>query len=107
MLSGQGAEMDTTAASGKLVFGIFAALAEFERECTIAGLAANRARGRKGGCRFALTKAQVRLAQAAMGKKETQVREMREELGVIRVNRCRYVSPDGTLRDHGRRRLKV
>lgn len=111
VLSGQGAEMDTTTASGKLVFGIFAALAEFERELirerTIAGLAAARARGRKGGRRFALTKAQVRLAQAAMGKKETQVRELCEELGVTRVTLYRYVGPDGTLRDHGRRRLKV
>jgi DNA invertase Pin-like site-specific DNA recombinase len=110
VLSGQGAEMDTTTASGKLVFGIFAALAEFERELirerTLAGLAAARARGRKGGRRFALTKAQVRLAQAAMGKKETQVRELCEELGVTRVTLYRYVSPDGTLRDHGRRRLK-
>lgn len=111
VLSGQGAEMDTTTASGKLVFGIFAALAEFERELirerTIAGLAAARARGRKGGRRFALTKAQVHLAQAAMGKKETQVRELCEELGVTRVTLYRYVGPDGTLRDYGRRRLKV
>ena len=51
VLAGQGAEIDTTTASGKLVFGIFAALAEFERELirerTKAGLAAARARGRK------------------------------------------------------------
>ncbi len=42
-LTGQGAAIDTTTASGKLVFGIFAALAEFERELiserTLAGLA--------------------------------------------------------------------
>lgn len=53
-----------------MVFGIFAALAEFERdlirERTMAGFAAARARGRKGGRKFSLTKAQVRLAQAAM-----------------------------------------
>ena len=46
-LTGQGADIDTTSASGKLVFGIFAALAEFERELirerTMAGLAAARA----------------------------------------------------------------
>ena len=46
VLTGQGAAIDTTTASGKLVFGIFAALAEYERELiserTIAGLAAAR-----------------------------------------------------------------
>ena len=47
VLSGQGAEIDTTTTAGKLVFGIFAALAEFERELirerTRAGLQAARA----------------------------------------------------------------
>ncbi|WP_439647848.1 recombinase family protein [Corynebacterium kalidii] len=53
VLTGQGAAVDTTTAQGKLVFGIFAALAEFQRELiserTIAGLQAARARGRHGG----------------------------------------------------------
>lgn len=53
VLTGHGASIDTTTPSGKLVFGIFAALAEFERELiserTKAGLASARARGRKGG----------------------------------------------------------
>jgi DNA invertase Pin-like site-specific DNA recombinase len=48
VLTGQGANIDTTTASGRLVFGIFAALAEFERELirerTIAGLSSARAR---------------------------------------------------------------
>ena len=55
VLTGHGAAIDTTTASGKLVFGIFAALSEFERELiserTVAGLASARARGRKGGDR--------------------------------------------------------
>jgi resolvase-like protein len=50
----------------RMIFGVFAAFAEFERglicERTVAVLAAARARGRKGGRRFALTKVQVRLA---------------------------------------------
>ncbi len=109
VLAGQGADIDTTTAGGKLIFGIFAALAEFERELirerTRAGLAAARVRGRVGGRKFALTKAQVRLAQAAMGKKETRVSDLCEELGVTRVTLYRYVGPEGELREHGRRAL--
>ena len=109
VLAGQGAEINTTTASGKLVFGIFAALAEFERELirerTMAGLAAARARGRKGGRRFSLTKAQVRLAQVAMGKKETVVGDLCKELGITRPTIYRYVGPDGKIREYGRRVL--
>ncbi len=107
VLTGEGAHLDTTTASGRLVFGIFAALAEFERdlirERTMAGLAAARARGRKGGRRFALTKAQVRLAQVAMANRDTSVSDLCRELGIRPVTLYRYVAPDGTLRDHGRR----
>jgi DNA invertase Pin-like site-specific DNA recombinase len=63
VLTGQGAAIETTTAAGKLVFGIFAALAEFEREMiserTIAGLASARARGRTGGRPFTMTPAKV------------------------------------------------
>jgi DNA invertase Pin-like site-specific DNA recombinase len=109
VLTGQGANIDTTTASGKLVFGIFAALAEFERELirerTLAGLQAARARGRKGGRKFSLSKAQVRLAQAAMRDHDTKVSELCAELGVTRVTLYRYVSPDGELREHGKQVL--
>jgi len=109
VLSGQGANLDTTTASGKLVFGIFAALAEFERglirERTQAGLQAARARGRKGGRKFELSKAQVRLAQAAMRNRDTTVSELCKELGITRVTLYRYVSPTGQLREHGKQVL--
>ncbi len=61
VLAGQGANIDTTTAGGRLVFGIFAALAEFERELirerTIAGLSSARARGRNGGRPYTITPA--------------------------------------------------
>jgi DNA invertase Pin-like site-specific DNA recombinase len=111
VLAGQGAEIDTTTASGKRVFGIFAALAEFERELirerTKAGLASARARGRKGGRRFDLSKAQVRFAQAAMQNRGTKVSELCEELGVTRSTLYRYVGPHGELREHGERVLGI
>ncbi len=101
----KGRSIDTTTASGRMVFGIFATLAEFERdlirERTMAGLASARARGRKGGRKFALTKAQVRLAQAAMAQRDTSVSDLCKELGIERVTLYRYVGPKGELRDHG------
>ena len=109
VLTGQGAQIDTTTAAGRLVFGIFAALAEFEgdliRERTMAGLEAARARGRKGGRKFALSKAQVRLAQAAMAKRDTSVSELCRELGVKPVTHYRYVGPRGELRAQGEKVL--
>ena len=95
--------------AGRLVFGIFAALAEFKRELirerTVAGLKAARARGRKGGRKFALSKAQVRLAQAAMAHRDTSVSELCRELGIRPVTLYRYVGPQGQLREQGQKVL--
>ena len=105
VLSGQGASIDTTTPAGKLIFGIFASLAEFERdlisERTKAGLASARARGRKGGAPYKMTKAKLRLAQSAMGKPGTVVGELCEELGISKQTLYRHVAPDGSLRSDG------
>lgn len=107
--TGQGAAIDTTTASGKLVFGIFAALAEFERELiserTLAGLASARARGRNGGRPYKMTPAKLRLAMASMGKPSTKVSDLCVELGITRQTLYRHVSPAGQLRPDGERLL--
>lgn len=110
VLTGHGATIDTTSAAGKLVFGIFAALAEFERELiserTIAGLASARARGRSGGRPFKMTPAKLRLAMASMGKPETKVATLCEELGITRQTLYRHVSPKGELRMDGKKLIR-
>lgn len=110
VLTGQGASVDTLTSNGRLVFGIFAALAEYERELiserTKAGLNAARVRGRKGGRKNKMTASKVRLAQAAMGKPETSVANLCEELGITRQTLYRHVAPDGNLRQDGENVLK-
>jgi DNA invertase Pin-like site-specific DNA recombinase len=109
VLTGQGAAIDTTTASGKLVFGIFAALAEYERELiferTVAGLASARARGRKGGRPHKMTASKVRLAMASMGQPGTRVSDLCQELGITRQTLYRHVSPTGELRADGAKLL--
>lgn len=109
ILAGQGAQLDTTTANGRLVFGIFAALAEFEHaliiERTQAGLALARARGRNGGRPFKMTAAKLRLAQAAMGKPGTKVSELCAELSITRQTLYRHVDPNGFLRPDGEKLL--
>jgi DNA invertase Pin-like site-specific DNA recombinase len=110
VLSGQGAAIDTTTPAGKLIFGIFAALAEFERELIVertkAGLAAARARGRRGGAPYKMTPAKLRLAMAAMGQPETHIGALCRELGVTRQTLYRHVAPNGALRPDGQRLLE-
>ena len=109
VLTGHGASIDTTTANGRLVFAIFAGLAEFERdlivERTKAGLASARARGRNGGRPYKMTPAKLRLAQAAMAQPETKVSDLSDELGVSRQTLYRFVDPTGQLRADGTKLL--
>ncbi len=93
-----------------MIFGIFVALSEFERELirerTMVGLAAARARGRNGGRKFALTKSQLRLAQASMSNRDTKISEFCKEIGITRSTLYRYISPEGEIRPHGHKLLK-
>lgn len=81
--------IDTTSSGGGLVFHIFGALAEFEhsliRERTIAGLAAARARGRKGGRKPALSLGDVRKAAAMLADPNITKAEVAMHFGVSRV----------------------
>jgi DNA invertase Pin-like site-specific DNA recombinase len=87
------------------VFGIFVALAEFERELirerTLAGLASARARGRHGSRPSTRTVAKLRTAQAAMADRNTRVGDLCRELGIARQTLYRFVGPIGELRADG------
>jgi DNA invertase Pin-like site-specific DNA recombinase len=90
--------IDTTTPGGKLVFHVFAALAEFERdlirERTAAGLAAARARGRNGGRPAALDDGQVELARELYASRRYTTAEIARRLKVGRSTLYRYLGAD-------------
>ncbi len=89
--------IDTTTPGGRLVFHVFAALAEFERdlirERTHAGLAAARARGRVGGRKPSLTPKQIQVARQMHEAKDSTVTEIAKVLGVSRATIYRHLQP--------------
>lgn len=86
--------VDTTTSGGKLVFHIFGALAEFEREMirerTKAGLKAARARGRMSGRPKKLSNQQIAIAKKLMADKETNITEITRTMNVSRSTLYRY-----------------
>lgn len=111
VLTGKGSCIDTVTASGKMVFAIFAALSEYERELIVertkAGLKAARARGRKGGRRFTMTKTKLHMASAALKNRKTKINELCKELSITRYTLYRYISPEGELRDYAHKLMSL
>lgn len=105
VLTGAGAEIDTTTANGRLAFGIFAAFAEFERELiaerTQAGLAAARARGRLGGRPRKMDRATLTMAMAAMADPKSVAADVAKRLGMTTTTLYTYVNGDGSLKALG------
>jgi DNA invertase Pin-like site-specific DNA recombinase len=91
--------IDTTSSTGRLVFGIFATLAEFERdlirERTMAGLAAARARGRNGGRPRLMTRAKLRTAMAMMADRGNAAGDVAEQLGISISTLYAYIDGEG------------
>jgi DNA invertase Pin-like site-specific DNA recombinase len=87
--------LDTTTAGGRLIFHIFGALAEFERnlirERTQAGLAAARARGRKGGRKHKLEPEQVETLHRMYHSKQHSIKEICQVMGISKPTLYAYL----------------
>lgn len=90
--------VDTTTAHGKLVFGMFALMAEYEAaliaERTAAGLVAARARGRKGGRKPKMTPALVDKAQRMYDSRSFTMAEIAQSCGVTPMTVYRNIRVD-------------
>lgn len=87
-------KLDTTTASGKLLFHIFGALAEFERELirerTNAGLKAARARGRNGGRPKSLSEADEKMVRKLMDDKTIPIKDICNQFNISRSTIYKY-----------------
>ncbi|MCY6354819.1 recombinase family protein [Clostridium sp. ZS2-4] len=88
-------KIDTTTSGGKLIFHIFASLAEFERdiikERTNAGLKAARARGRVGGRPKVMDSKKISMAKALVNDPNNSINDICETLNVSRATLYRYL----------------
>lgn len=109
VLAGQGAEIDTTTSHGKMVFGIFASLAEFERELIVertkAGLASARARGRLGGRPRKMDATTLKMAMNAMEDSKSVAMEVARRLGITTTTLYAYINGDGSPKEAGTKLL--
>jgi DNA invertase Pin-like site-specific DNA recombinase len=88
-------KIETSSAAGKLIFHVFAALAEFERnlirERTYAGLAAARARGRKGGRKPSLDAQQIKEIRALLRDPSIRAIDIAKRYGIARSTLYKHV----------------
>lgn len=86
--------IDTTTPGGKLIFHVFGALAEFERELirerTNAGLKAARARGKNGGRPKKLTPEKIEIAKAMMSDPKINIKTICQTLDISPKTLYRY-----------------
>lgn len=86
--------VETETAAGKLIFHLFGALSEFERnlirERTKAGIAAARARGRKGGRKPLLDQAKIKEIKALMADPSIKVTTIAKRYGISRATLYKY-----------------
>ena len=92
--------IDTASSSGKLIFHLFGALAEFERnlikERTLAGLQAARARGRKGGRPPSLNSDKQKLVAKLYSEKNHSVNQICQIMGISKPTLYKYVRAQGS-----------
>ncbi|GAA2746267.1 recombinase family protein [Terrabacter aerolatus] len=92
--------IDTSTPGGKVIFHVFGALAEFERdlirERTMAGLAAARARGRNGGRPTVWTPEKLRVARSMYDSREHDIASIARVIGVSRASVYRALAPTNT-----------
>ena len=88
-------QIDTTTPGGRLVFHVFAAMAEFERELTLerthAGLVAAKALGRRGGRKPAMGPAEIKRAKAMLADPTITVEEVAHQIGVQASTLYRHI----------------
>ena len=89
--------LDTNTPNGRLIFHLFGALAEFERdiirERTKAGLAAARARGRIGGRPRVMDEKKIAMARTLLADPTSTITEVSKTLGVSRATLYAYLKP--------------